>query len=168
MSKKTMCASAVSCIEKHGYLLLICILVISLFVALRAGFGRIDLTVTSETDVARLIATIAFPMSGIMLFVLGQSLVLREKYDDVECPISRIVTAYTHMSVISAITLVLSAITGLLSFQYLKSAGDVLLSVSIYFFLSVFILLIVNTTFFTIYTINVKKTIQTIEETCND
>jgi hypothetical protein len=166
MSKKTMRKLIVSCIEKYSYLILILVWAISLVVAWRIGFGRVDNVVVDKTELARLIAIITFPTSGILLFVLGQSLNLRDKYAG-QSPIDRIVTAYTYMSVISAITIVVSAITGLLSFIYFKSAGDTLLMVALYFFWSTLILLIINSILFTIYTIIVRNTIKNMGAICN-
>ncbi|MDR0460898.1 MAG: hypothetical protein LBH62_05635 [Nitrososphaerota archaeon] len=174
MSKETMSDSAVNCIEKHTLCILTIVLAMVLVFAVAFDFGRIDTITADLSELARLTASITFPMSGILLFVLNQSLDFREKYgvryekDNVHYPIPRIVNTYTCMGVISAITLVMSAITGLLSFQYFKSGGDMWLTVSLYFFLSVLILLIVNTIFFTIYTMNIKKTIRTRERICNE
>jgi uncharacterized membrane protein len=156
--EKTMYDLAADCIEKYGYLILVVVLAITLIFAVVLGFGNVDSEQEGET--ARLIASISFPMSGIMLFVLGQSLSLYDKYGSDRNVLDRVVDAYKHMSVISAITLVGSALTGLFSFQYYKSGGDTLLIVAIYFFLSTLVLLIINTIFFTIYTLTVKKTIR--------
>ena len=154
-----MCDSIVGLIENHAYCTLVVVLAITLVFAVALGFGRIAPT-TDPQEVARLITSITFPMSGILLFVLNQSLDLRGKYSDKQNVLDRIVNTYTQMSIISAITLVASAITGLCSFQYFKSAGDIWLVIAIYAFLLLLVLLIVNTVFFTIYTLTVKKTIK--------
>jgi hypothetical protein len=159
MSKKTMRDLVVGFIEEHAYCTLIVVLSITLVFAIAFKFGRID-TISDPEELARLITSITFPMSGILLFVLNQSLDLRGKYSDKRNVLDRIVDTYTQMSVISAITLIGSAVTGLCSFQYFKSAGDTWLVVAIYAFLLLLVLLIVNTVFFTIYTLTVKKTIR--------
>ena len=160
MTKKTMCDSVVGFIEKHTYCALAVVLAMTLVFAIVLDFGSID-AISDPEEVARLMVSITFPMSGILLFVLNQSLDLRGKYSENRNVLDRIVDTYTKMSVISAITLVGSAITGLCSFQYFKSAGDdILIVIAVYAFLLILALLIVNTVFFTIYTLTVKKTIR--------
>jgi len=159
MSKKTMRDSVVTFIEEHTYCTLIVVLAITLAFAIALGFGRID-TISDPVELARLIASISFPMSTILLFVLNQSLDLRGKYSEKRNVLDRIVDTYTKMSVISAATLMGSVITGLCAFQHFKSAGDTWLVIAIYAFLLLLVLLIVNTVFFTIYTLTVKKTIR--------
>ncbi|MCL2642860.1 MAG: hypothetical protein FWD52_05065 [Candidatus Bathyarchaeota archaeon] len=141
--------------EHHGYAIIIAILVITPIVAWFIGFGRID-TISFSTsldekkeELARLLVSISFPMTGVLLFVLGQSLTYREKYRG---KIGRLVTAYHYIGVISGITVVGSAIIGLLSMQYFKSGGDTLLVSALCLLLSILVLLIINTISFCIYT----------------
>jgi len=138
--------------EQHGYSIIACILLIVPFVAWISGFGRINpVDVKGNEEVARLITSISFPMTGILLFVLGQSLTYREKYSD-EPRVERLVTAYTYIGVTSGITVVGSAIIGLLSLQYYKSGGNMLLVGALCFLLSILVLLVINTVSFCIYT----------------
>jgi hypothetical protein len=152
MSEKTVCDSVVGFIEKHAYCTIVAVSAITLVFAIALGFGRID-TISDPEELARLITSIAFPMTGIMVFVLNQSLSLRQNYLG---KIDDIAKVYAKISATSAITLVGSAITGLLSFQYYKSGGDVLLCIALYVFLLILILLIINTVFFTIYALEKK------------
>jgi len=151
--KKPIRDLAIDYIGDYGYLIIAVILAVTLVFAVVLGFGRIDLMSSGDKiELARLMSSITFPMTGILLFVLGQTLSLRKKFAQ-RNPIDHIAAVYTKMSATSAITLVVSAITGLLSFQYFKSGGDILLIVALYLFLSILTLLIVNTVFFVAYTL---------------
>lgn len=145
--------SVVEFIEKYHYLILAVVFAITIISAIIFDFGRIDLMSPSDKkELARLTTSLAFPMTGIMIFVLGQTLSLRKDYTG-KNPVDYIANVYIKMSAISATTLVASAIIGLLSFQYFKSGGDIWLIIALYLFLSILILLIVSTIFFAIYTL---------------
>jgi hypothetical protein len=59
--------------ERHGYSIIAGILIIVPFAAWFIGFGKIDpMDVKKNEEIARLIASISFPMTGVLLFVLGQ------------------------------------------------------------------------------------------------
>lgn len=147
MSKNTVCDLAVGFIEKYGYFALAIVLAITLIFA---GHFRFDsfASTTDPVELARLMTSIAFPMTAIMIFVSGQSLGLRQKYLNKTDYMAKV---YAKISVTSTVALIGSAITGLLSLQYFKSGGDTLLVIALYLFLSIIVLLIVNTVFFTIY-----------------
>lgn len=146
--------------KKHVYLLfIISVLSLTPIFAWHFGFGDISLIEPLDNrDVARLLATMTFPLTGIMVFVLNQILELLAEYSSGDYPLTHVVTTYTYIGVAAIATVIESAVIGILSFQYFKSGGETLLTIAICLLLPLFVLLIVNTAFFFIYAMkNPKK-----------
>jgi hypothetical protein len=119
------------------------------FLTLVIGFCKINpLDLVGNRELARLMASIVFPMSAILTFVFTQSLNLHKELSASKFTRPIQLTACARMSQISTATVVLCAITGMISVYYLKSAVDILLSISLYLLPLIFALLIFNVLYF--------------------
>ena len=136
--------------EKKRFLTsVIAILGIVSLIALISGFCNVTSMVSADKrELARLMASIVFPMSAILTFVFTQSLNLREKLSKSKFTRPIQLIACTRMSQISTATVTLCAVIGLLSIYYYKSSVDILLSVSLYLLPIVFALLVFNVLYF--------------------
>jgi len=125
------------------------ILAITSILAFVSGFYNVDsMSPNDKKDLAKSIASIVFPMSAILTFVLTQTVVLRGKLEHSKFDRTSQLTACTRLCHTSISTVMLCAVTGALSIYAFKSANDVLLSGSLYFLSLIFALLIFNVLYF--------------------
>ncbi|MDR1993965.1 MAG: hypothetical protein LBQ98_10845 [Nitrososphaerota archaeon] len=147
-------------IQEHKYaLFLILAVIIStliLFLAWQGGFCNIDMIKldTDKQELARLMASVSFPMTGVLTFVLTQALKLHDDYKKSDRPaIKRKSKPYSYMCWASGVTIIGCAITGLFSIQYFKSMVDVWLISALYVLLLILLMFILNILYFCIYTL---------------
>jgi len=143
-------------IKREGKIFLIFVILLSIVMpvlfALMGGFCNINsVSLLDKKELARLLATLTFPLTGVLVFVLTQALTLREKYDgEIHLPE---VTAYTIMCWVSAFTIVECVITSLFSIQYFKTFCDVWLIIALGFALLILGSLIFSALIFCAYTL---------------
>ncbi|MDR2720118.1 MAG: hypothetical protein LBC03_04885 [Nitrososphaerota archaeon] len=130
----------------------ITILIMPFIIAKVTGFCDIgSMCSKDKQELARVVTSIAFPMTAIMTFILTQIINLREKDADPYHSLMALLGANSHIGLISTIAVIECAIAGLLSFQHFKSGGDMWLVIALYLLFSMFTLLVVNTISFYIY-----------------
>jgi hypothetical protein len=143
--------------KKGGsFLILAMVLLISAFLFVLYGdFCSIDMMCSSDKkELSRLITSIAFPMTGVLTFVLTQALKLCKDYEkDDRTGIKRKAKPYHYMCWVSGVTIVGCAVTGLLSMQYFKSTCDIYLISALCLLLSILVVFILNILYFCIYTL---------------
>jgi len=140
-------------------LMVVVAILIPLF-ALLSGFCNVDaLDSLGKENLARLLATMTFPLTGVLLFVLTEALKLRTVYNQPGCEVTPRVIWYTVMCWASALAIVGCATTGILSLRYITTAAtaDVLLVSALCLVLSILILLIFNVLLFFTYTLTRRK-----------
>ncbi|MDR0372436.1 MAG: hypothetical protein LBI79_02570 [Nitrososphaerota archaeon] len=126
--------------------------------ALWSGFCSVDL-VGNKEGLAILLATMTFPLTGVMIFVLTQALKLRGDYNQFGMVVKSKVTWYTVMCWASALTIVECVTTGLISLRYITTGAtaDVLLVGALCLVMSISILLVFNVLLFFMYTLNGRE-----------
>jgi hypothetical protein len=141
-------------------LLMVVVAILIPLIALASGFCSIDLmNPLDKKDLARLLATMTFPLTGVMTFVLTKALDLREDYNQYSRVVQSKVVWYTSVCWASALTIVGCTITGLLSLRYITTGAtsDTLLVGALCLVMSILILLIFNVLLFFLYTLTKRK-----------
>jgi hypothetical protein len=133
-------------------LLVVIFILVPIFTYL-SGYSNI---VTSLSDVtkdglAKIFVTMTFPLTGVMVFVLGQAVNLRR--EAIEHHIETDKKGYAFMSWMSVIALATSAIIGIVSVHYIITVNNTWLILSLYLVPLVLVLLIINALLFCIYTL---------------
>jgi len=133
-------------------ILLVAIVILTPFFVWQSGFCNIVSIVEdgNDADIAKLITSMTFPMTGVLVFVSNQSLTYLKQYKDGKSRLYNRETAYTCMCCISVATIVACAMASLLSFQYFKSGGDLWLSSALCALLTILTWLILNAVSFCI------------------
>jgi len=142
--------------EQRTFMLSVTVVLILTFCfAWLSGFYNVALmALADKKELARLIATVVFPLSGILTFVFTQSINLREKLRKSQFTKPIQLTACTRLSQISTATVILCALAGLLSIYYFKSVSekatvsDMPLVGGLCLLSSIFVLLIFNVVYF--------------------